>query len=336
MDQRQTQRHAWLNTFADRYGLKLESEASASADASFRQYFRLLGAEGKSFIVMDAPPAFEDVRPFIKVTGLFEKAGLNVPTIFESDVENGFLLLSDLGRYTYLDVLNEDNARDLMLQAIDALVKWQLISEEGVLPEYNREVLTRELNLFPEWYIAKHRQKVLDDRQAAILKMCFERILQNNLAQPKVFVHRDFMPRNLMAVADNGPGILDYQDALYGPISYDIASLLRDAFISWGETFVIDMTIRYWEKARAAGLPVNADFGLFWRDVEWMGLQRHLKVLGIFARINYRDGKPKYLADTPRFVAYVRETANRYDELKPLLYLMDQIEDTVPQYGYTF
>ena len=245
-------------------------------------------------------------------------------------------MLSDLGRYTYLDVLNEDNARDLMLQAIDALVKWQLISEEGVLPEYNREVLSRELNLFPEWYIAKHRQKVLDDRQAAILKMCFERILQNNLAQPKVFVHRDFMPRNLMAVADNGPGILDYQDALYGPISYDIASLLRDAFISWGETFVLDMTIRYWEKARAAGLPVNADFGLFWRDVEWMGLQRHLKVLGIFARINYRDGKPKYLADTPRFVAYVRETANRYDELKPLLYLMDQIEDTVPQYGYTF
>ena len=164
----------------------------------------------------------------LALSGLFEKAGLNVPTIFESDVENGFLLLSDLGRYTYLDVLNEDNARDLMLQAIDALVKWQLISEEGVLPEYNREVLSRELNLFPEWYIAKHRQKVLDDRQAAILKMCFERILQNNLAQPKVFVHRDFMPRNLMAVADNGPGILDYQDALYGPISYDIASLLRD------------------------------------------------------------------------------------------------------------
>lgn len=336
MDQRQTQRHTWLNTFANRYGLKLGSEVSASADASFRQYFRLSGVEGKSFIVMDAPPAHEDVRPFMKVTGLFEKAGLNVPKIYESDAENGFLLLSDLGRYTYLDVLNEDNARDLMLKAIDALVKWQLISEDGVLPEYNREVLTRELNLFPEWYIAKHRNKTLDDRQEAILKVCFERILQNNLAQPKVFVHRDFMPRNLMAVADNAPGILDYQDALYGPISYDIASLLRDAFISWGETFVIDMTIRYWEKARAAGLPVNADFGLFWRDVEWMGLQRHLKVLGIFARINYRDGKPKYLADTPRFVAYVRETANRYDELKPLLYLMDQIEDTVPQYGYTF
>ena len=168
------------------------------------------------------------------------------------------------------------------------------------------------------------------------MKMCFERILKNNLAQEKVFVHRDYMPRNLMATSENVPGILDYQDALYGPIAYDIASLMRDAFISWGEVFVIDMTIRYWEKARKAGLPVPADFGLFWRDVEWMGIQRHLKVLGIFARINYRDGKPKYLADTPRFIGYVRETANRYDELKPLLYLMDQIENSVPKFGYTF
>ena len=244
--------------------------------------------------------------------------------------------MSDLGRQTYLDVLNEDNARELMTEAIDALVRWQSISEPCVLPEYDRATLTRELNLFPEWYIAKHRNKTLDERQSALLKVCFERILQNNLSQAKVFVHRDYMPRNLMVEPQGGPGILDYQDALYGPVSYDIASLLRDAFISWGETFVIDMTIRYWEKARQAGIPVPQDFGIFWKDVEWMGLQRHLKILGIFARLNYRDNKPKYLADTPRFINYVRQTAHRYDELKALLFLVDQIEDSVPQYGYTF
>ena len=246
------------------------------------------------------------------------------------------MLLSDLGRQTFLDVLNESNARELLTQATDSLIRWQTSTEEGVLPEYSGELLSRELNLFPEWYIARHRQTELNDRQKSILKICFERILQNNLAQPKVFVHRDFMPRNLMVSDGPFPGILDYQDAVYGPVTYDIASLLRDAFISWNEEFVIDMTIRYWEKARAAGLPVAHDFGQFWKDVEWMGLQRHLKVLGIFARINYRDGKPKYLADTPRFLGYVRQTANRYDELRPILYLVDEIEQTVPQYGYTF
>ena len=336
MSDRQNERHDWLKSIAAPYGLDLESVVPASSDAGFRSYYRVTGAEGQTYIVMDAPPAHEDVRPFIRVTGLFQKANLTVPHIYEQNVEKGFLLLTDLGRETYLDVLNENNARELMTQAIDALVNWQSISEAGVLPEYDRAELTRELNLFPEWYISRHRGKTLDERQNALLKVCFERILQNNLAQAKVFVHRDYMPRNLMVRATDGPGILDYQDALYGPVSYDIASLLRDAFISWGETFVIDMTIRYWEKAKKAGIPVPADFGVFWKDVEWMGLQRHLKILGIFARINYRDGKPKYLADTPRFINYVRQTAHRYDELKALLFLIDQIEDSVPQYGYTF
>lgn len=336
MTDRQNERHEWLSGIASKYALDVESEVSASSDAGFRSYFRVTDQNGKTFIVMDAPPAQEDVRPFIQVTSLFEKASLTVPHIYEQSPEQGFLLLSDLGRETYLDVLNEDNARELMTEAIDALVKWQSISEPGVLPEYDRATLTRELNLFPEWYIAKHRNKTLDERQSALLKVCFERILQNNLSQAKVFVHRDYMPRNLMVVPQGGPGILDYQDALYGPVSYDIASLLRDAFISWGETFVIDMTIRYWEKARQAGIPVPQDFGIFWKDVEWMGLQRHLKILGIFARLNYRDNKPKYLADTPRFINYVRQTAHRYDELKALLFLVDQIEDSVPQYGYTF
>ena len=336
MTDRQKERRKWLSAIASKYALDVESEVPASSDAGFRSYFRVADQNGKTFIVMDAPPAHEDVRPFIRVTSLFEKAALTVPHIYEQSPEQGFLLLSDLGRETYLDVLNEDNARELMTEAIDALVKWQSISEPGVLPEYDRATLTRELNLFPEWYIAKHRNKTLDERQSALLKVCFERILQNNLSQVKVFVHRDYMPRNLMVMPEGGPGILDYQDALYGPVSYDIASLLRDAFISWGETFVIDMTIRYWEKARQAGIPVPQDFGVFWKDVEWMGLQRHLKILGIFARLNYRDNKPKYLADTPRFINYVRQTAHRYDELKALLFLVDQIEDSVPQYGYTF
>lgn len=336
MTDRQNERREWLSGIASKYALDVESEVPASSDAGFRSYFRVADQNGKTFIVMDAPPAHEDVRPFIRVTSLFEKAALTVPHIYEQSPEQGFLLLSDLGRETYLDVLNEDNARELMTEAIDALVRWQSISEPGVLPEYDRATLTRELNLFPEWYIAKHRNKILDERQSALLKVCFERILQNNLSQAKVFVHRDYMPRNLMVMPQGGPGILDYQDALYGPVSYDIASLLRDAFISWGETFVIDMTIRYWEKARQAGIPVPQDFGVFWKDVEWMGLQRHLKILGIFARLNYRDNKPKYLADTPRFINYVRQTAHRYDELKALLFLVDQIEDSVPQYGYTF
>lgn len=336
MTDRQALRHEWLKSIAPQYGLQLQTEEVASADASFRHYYRLLAENGQSYVVMDAPPAQENVESFIKVTHLFETARLNVPTIYEQDVKNGFLLLKDLGKETYLDVLNEQNSRELFEKAIDALIQWQLISKPSVLPEYDRAVLSREINLFPQWYVDVHRKKVLDERQNALMKMCFERILQNNLAQEKVFVHRDFMPRNLMLSSEATPGILDYQDALYGPISYDIASLMRDAFISWGEVFVIDMTIRYWEKARKAGLPVPSDFGIFWKDVEWMGIQRHLKVLGIFARINYRDRKPKYLADTPRFVAYVRETANRYDELKPLLYLMDQIEETVPKFGYTF
>lgn len=336
MTERQNERHEWLSSIAKRYNLELSTEKAASTDAGFRNYFRVADHDGKTYIVMDAPTDHEDVRPFIGVTSLFEKAKLTVPHIYEQSVEKGFLLLTDLGEKTYLDVLNEDNARELMQQAIDALVQWQSISEPGVLPEYDRALLTRELNLFPEWYIAKHRGKTLDERQSALLKVCFERILQNNLAQAKVFVHRDYMPRNLMPMASGGPGILDYQDAVYGPVSYDIASLLRDAFISWNETFVIDMTIRYWEKARSAGIPVPEDFGIFWKDVEWMGLQRHLKILGIFARLNYRDGKEKYLADTPRFINYVRQTAHRYDELKALLYLIDQIEDSVPKYGYTF
>lgn len=310
--------------------------APASADASFRRYFRITLSDGDTRIVMDAPPDKEDSRPFVKIAGLFEEAGVHAPKILAQDLAQGFLLLSDLGRQTYLDVINTGNATALFGDAVDALIKWQLITREGQLPPYDEALLRRELALFPDWYIAKHLKRDLTIAQRETLEAMFTLIVKSNLAQSTVFVHRDYMPRNLMMSTPN-PGVLDFQDAVVGPISYDIASLMRDAFISWEEELVIDTTVRYWEKARAAHLPVPADFAEFYRDVEWMGLQRHLKVLGIFARINYRDGKPKYLADTPRFVRYVRATCTRYGALKPLIKLLDELEpERAASVGYTF
>ena len=308
--------------------------APASADASFRRYFRIRRGHD-SFIAMDAPPDKEDVRPFLHVAGLLQGAGVHVPQVIAEDVANGYLLLSDLGTQTYLDVLNEDNAHDLFMAAIEALIKSQSASTPDVFPPYDAALLRRELQLFPDWYIAKHLQIELSDAQRTTLARMFDLIIDTNLAQASVYVHRDYMPRNLMISTPN-PGVLDFQDAVYGPISYDVASLFRDAFISWPEARVIDWVARYWQQAREAGLPVPTDFGQFYRDVEWMGLQRHLKVLGIFARINYRDGKPKYLADTPRFMTYVRHAAQRYDELRPLLKLLNELEGKQAQVGYTF
>jgi len=292
--------------------------------------------QGTSLIAMDAPPEHEDCRPFVRVARLMADAGLNVPRIVAEDLERGFLLLSDLGTAGYLQALNADTADRLFGDAIDALVRWQLASKPGVLPPYDEALLTRELQLFPEWYIGHHRQITLDAGQTMALSSVFALILKNNLAQPLVYVHRDFMPRNLM-VCEPNPGVLDFQDAVYGPITYDVASLFKDAFVSWEEARVLDWTVRYWEKAKRAGLAVAADFGDFYRDFEWMGLQRHLKVLGIFARLNYRDGKSSYLEDTPRFIAYVRAVAMRYTALTPLLRLLDQIENRPPpRAGYTF
>lgn len=332
-DVRKTAATAWLDTFKDRYGLAPETLEPASSDAGFRRYFRVTGAAGKTFIVMDAPTDKMTSEPFVRIDGLMKAAGLNVPEIYEQNLGEGFLLLSDLGRQTYLDVLNEDNAARLFDLATTELVKWQQATRPGVLPEYDHALLERELKLFPEWYVSRHKGFKMTEKQQALVNVVFERIMANNLAEAKVFVHRDFMPRNLM-VTDGVPGILDFQDAVMGPVSYDIASLMRDAFVSWGEEFVLDVTIRYWDKARRAGIPVPRDFGVYWRDIEWMGLQRHLKILGIFARLNYRDGKPKYLADTPRFIHYVRQTANRYDELKAINWLLDCFEDSSTQEAY--
>ncbi|MHB1403200.1 MAG: aminoglycoside phosphotransferase family protein [Thiobacillus sp.] len=313
--------------------------APASADASFRRYFRVT-AKGRDYIVMDAPPAHEDCRPFIAVARLLGDAGVHVPQVLAQDLDRGFLLLTDLGNTTYLTALNDAAldpgvARELYLASNDALIRIQQASRPGVLPEYDRALLTRELMLFPEWYVAKHLGVVMSDDQRAILETVFERLLANNLAQPQVYVHRDWHSRNLM-VSDPNPGILDFQDAVYGPITYDLASIYRDAYIQWDEEMQLDWVIRYWEKARAAGLPVRADFGDFWRDFEWMGAQRHIKVLGIFARLYHRDGKDGYLKDMPLVMHYLRKTCERYDELKPLLFLIDALQNKQPRVGYTF
>ena len=286
---------------------------------------------------MDAPPPQEDCTPFVRIAGLLSAAGLNAPKIISQDLDQGFLLLSDLGKTTYLTAINENegNADALFNDAMDALVRWQAASQPAILPAYDDALLRRELAIFPDWYVGRHLGVTLDDTQRNTLATTFDAIVGCNLAQPQVYVHRDYMPRNLILSAPN-PGILDFQDAVYGPISYDVASLFKDAFLSWPEERVLDWTIRYWQKAKKAGLPVRADFGEFYTDCEWMGLQRHLKIMGIFARLNYRDGKPDYLADTPRFSRYVRGVASRYNRLKPLLLLFDELENVADSSGYTF
>jgi aminoglycoside/choline kinase family phosphotransferase len=327
--QRETLFEQWFASVQTAHGLDPATLRMASVDASFRRYLRVDSAQGSeaiSRIIMDAPTDKENSQPFVHVAQLMQAAGLTVPEILAWDEANGFLLLSDLGAKTMLQVIDPaaPPPLNLYLQAVDALVQWQLASKESVLPNYDLALLSRELALFPQWYIGEHRKYTLDAAQQKVLDSAFERIVKNNLQWPSVYVHRDFMPRNLMV--GTKLGVLDFQDAVYGPITYDIASLMRDAFLSWDEDFCLDVTIRYWDTARKAGLPVGDDFGEFYKGVEWMGLQRHLKVAGIFARLTLRDGKPQYLADTPRFIAYIRSTCSRYMELKPLLRLVEKIE----------
>ncbi|BEP94256.1 phosphotransferase [Acidovorax sp. A79] len=345
---RQTAFEAWLAPLVGPHQLLPATLRPASADASFRRYLRIDSATGSSRIVMDAPPHQENCRPFVQVQGLMASAGLNVPQILAWDEPGGFMLLSDLGHRTVIELLNPGQPQAAYAwyqQATDVLLDWQKASQPGVLPAYDEALLRRELALYPDWYLGRHRGVTLDDQQQATLGSAFDAIVAHNLAAPQVYVHRDFMTRNLMAPVEEGAplGVLDFQDAVYGPITYDIASLLRDAFISWEEEFVIDITVRYWEKARKAGLlgarsasGWGDDFGEFYRAVEWMGLQRHLKVAGIFARLTLRDGKPRYLADAPRFMAYIRATANRYRQLGPLLKMLDQIEGTEPVTGFAY
>ncbi len=301
--------------------------APASADASFRRYFRV-SLPDRSLIVMDAPPEHEDCRPFLHVAALFRDAGVHVPHVLAQDLESGFLLLTDLGNTTYLDALNgnEALADPLYRAAAAALVKIQLASRPSALPDYDEALLQREVQLFPDWYVSKHLRSALSGSQAEALHGVLALIVRNSLAQPKVFVHRDYHSRNLMVNGDE-PGILDFQDAVYGPVTYDLVSLFKDAYIQWEEERVLDWVIRYWEKAKKAGLPVASDFAGFYRDFEWMGAQRHIKVLGIFARLYHRDGKDGYLKDMPLVMAYLRKTCERYRELHPLLKLLDELEE---------
>ena len=335
----------WMAGIADEQGLRPASVRIASADASFRRYLRVDTHGGGSRIVMDAPPAHENCQPFVHVAALMHGAGLNAPEVLAWDQPHGFMLLSDLGSRTMIEAVQPDNpaaSRPLYEAALDALLPWQQASRPGELPPYDEALLRRELALFPDWYLEKHRGVPLQGKLRDTLDKTFDLIVARNLAAPSVYVHRDFMPRNLMLPTQQGGplGVLDFQDAVYGPLTYDIASLMRDAFLSWDEEFVLDITVRYWERARKAGLmdfeDWHSDFGSFWRAVEWMGLQRHLKVAGIFARLTLRDGKPRYLADAPRFIGYIRHTAGRYRELTPLLRLIDEVEGTQAAAGWAF
>ena len=365
--QRQEQLTDWLSGL---YPNEKFTIAPASADASFRRYFRATFADGSTKVVMDAPPQHEDCRPFLHVGGLFEDAGTHVPHVYAQDLEQGFLLLSDLGNTTYLQGFSSGNPGQLYGDATDALIKIQLASRKNELPPYDEALLRRELNLFPEWYIARHLGVTLSEKQQAKLEEVFERILANNLAQPCVYVHRDYHSRNLMIVGNPhpnpdgttshstkpasgqvagylpkgeganvkgnlllSPGILDFQDAVFGPITYDLASLFKDAYIKWEEEEIMDWLIHYWENARTAGLPVRQDFGEFYRDYEMMGVQRHIKVLGIFARLYHRDGKDGYLKDMPLVMDYLRRACERYIDLKPLLNILIELEQHAQQTG---
>jgi len=330
---RSAQLQQWLESTLGHASFRL---TSASNDASFRRYLRIHFDDGRaSLVVMDAPPAQEDCRPYVHVAALFAAAGVHVPEIHAQNLTAGFLLLSDLGDTTYLKALDESSADKLYGDALDALLRIQCASRPGTLPEYGRELLLRELMLFPDWYCARQLGRELNAAQRQALETSFSVLLQNNLGQPKVYVHRDYHSRNLMLAQPN-PGILDFQDAVYGPITYDLVSLLRDAYIAWPEERVLDWCARYWERARRAGLPVAADFAEFYRDFELMGAQRQLKVLGIFARLCWRDGKDGYLRDQPLVMRYLRRACERYRELAPLARLLDELDPQAKTIGYTF
>lgn len=337
-DARVQQLTEWLSALPANLGIETASLSVASADASFRRYFRVQAGESH-LIVMDAPPSHEDCKPFIHVAELFGRA-VNVPKILAQDLAQGFLLLSDLGNTTFLAALEQDNrqANVLYKDALNALVRLQKSSTTNELPLYDRERLLNEMLLFPQWYLGVHKNFTLDDKQTAQLTQVFNVLLENNLAQAQVWVHRDYHSRNLMQVGTDNPGILDFQDALYGPITYDLVSLLRDAYIEWPEAQQIDWLARYWEVARKEGLNVPTAFDVFYKDFEYMALQRHLKVLGIFARLYHRDGKSGYLKDLPLVLKYTRQVAARYREFAPLLHLLDAVEQDgeKTQVGYTF
>jgi N-acetylmuramate 1-kinase len=334
----------WIEPLAQRLELDPQGLAAASADASFRRYLRVPRRRGGHLIVMDAPPPLEDTRPFVRVAGLLAQAGLRVPRVHAADLDHGFLLLEDLGNELYLGALQRAQADGrgaaadgLMRPALSTLVQLQAGVAASALPAFDAAAQRSELDLFPTWCVQREFGIVWNASERHAWDGICRRLIDHNLAQPQVAVHADWMPRNLMVLDDGqAPGVLDFQDAVAGPIGYDLASLLRDAFVSWDEAQELDWAVRWWQQARAAGLPVDADFGEFWRGVEWTGLQRHLKVLGIFCRLKHRDGKAGYAADLPRFFAYATRVAMRYRPLAPLLPLLEPISGRALTSGFTF
>lgn len=328
----------WLKSLSNELGIIIDSITPASNDASFRRYFRVLSSnkDYSSFIVMDAPPDKEDSNPFIHVANLLLQAEITVPKIYEKNINEGFLLLSDLGNDTLLMKINSENAAKLYKNVSATLIKIQKNTKTDQLPIYNEELLRRELMLFPDWYLKQHLEYKISDKEVEDLNRIFDEIIENNVQQPSVFVHRDFHSRNLMITHDNQIGVLDFQDAVIGPITYDLVSVFRDAYIEWDEEQQMDWVIRYWESAKREGLPVNEDFGEFYKDFEWMGLQRHLKVLGIFARLYHRDGKDGYLKNLPLVLQYTEKVAQRYSSFKPLVRILDNAHNRKRPDGLTF
>jgi len=319
---------AWFTRVCDDHHLQPSTLRAASSDTSFRRYFRadIDGGRG-SLVIMDAPPALEDCAGYVRMARLLHEAGLHVPTIRDWDETNGFMLLSDLGPTTYLDRMRADPpATDALCeQASESLVRLQGIAKPAWLPDYDAERIRMELGWFTQWYVSAYFGLPLEGHTGAVLGQAAEALERCFLQQPQIMVHRDYHSRNLM-VSDPNPGILDFQGAVWGPAAYDLAGMLRDAYIEWDEPFQISHARAHWARARAAGVPMPPDFADFWRDFEWCGLQRQLKVLGLFARLTLRDGKHDYVADMPRVWGYAVRTAQRHEALAPLAELLLRLD----------
>ncbi len=339
-EQRKHRLEAWLQSLQSRHGLRLETLAIASADASARRYLRIQAEAGPSFIIMDAPPEAGSCTSFIEIAAQMAQLGLHAPAVHAADAAQGFLLLEDLGDLTYLKALQAATPAEadrLMRAATQTLLQWQLKMDASRLPVYDEAFIRRELQIFVDWCVQREYGRSWSETQQKWWAHACDVLVKNMLDQPRIAMHRDYMPRNLMVCepASASPGILDFQDAVAGPISYDLVSLLRDTFISWDEEQELDWAVRYWEQARKLGLPINADFGEFWQQLEWTGLQRHLKILGIFCRLKHRDGKPSYAEDLPRFFAYAIKVSTRYVQLSPLTHLLQDLQGTMVETSFT-
>ena len=316
-DKRLQQLIEWLKFALDEDVIDI---SVASADASFRRYFRVQTPEnpkGKSWVVMDAPPDKEDCKPFVKVSTAFHHMKVNVPEIYAQDLSHGFLVLTDFGSTCYLDKLNDDTADDLYGDAMQALINLQTNPKPpGVsLPAYDDALLIREMMLFPDWFMTRHQKANVDDNLQQMLNDTFDKLSQMALKQPAVWVHRDYHSRNLMVTEKNNPGVIDFQDAVEGPVTYDLVSLLRDCYIAWPNEQVETWVKQYLKMLQGKQFCQNVTTEEFIKWFDWMGIQRHLKAIGIFARLNYRDGKPGYLLDIPRTLNYVKNVSSKYPEL---------------------